>query len=94
MIKEQIEKAAKNVSIYCHCAGPTCSGCEETSERLFTAGADFVLERAKILENALEQVARNLRGAIELNPGDNKLAFVCSKVELDCEKSLKEYRGE
>ncbi len=57
-MKKQIEKAAEDQAVFCHCAGPTCSGCEETSKKLFISGANFVLDRAKILEEALEEDRR------------------------------------
>jgi hypothetical protein len=46
-IRELIGAAAKDMSQFCYCAGSTCSGCEENTEKIFNCGAIFAIRLAK-----------------------------------------------
>lgn len=47
-------KAARDAAQWCRCAGPTCSGCEANTTKVFNEGADWAHARAKVLVEALE----------------------------------------
>jgi len=61
--KTRRDEAAFDLTTYCHCPGPTCSGCEQMSMKLFTKGADWAtahwLEQAGGLVEALEEIVRH-----------------------------------
>lgn len=58
--KKLRESIAKEASQSCHCAGPTCSGCERITELLVKLGFDAAYkirkEREAVLVEALEKI--------------------------------------
>jgi len=59
--KTRRDEAAFDLTTYCQCPGPTCSGCEQMSMKLFTKGADWAtahwLGQVRRLVTALEVYA-------------------------------------
>lgn len=57
-LDELRDSLAEAVAAFCHCAGPTCSGCEETSKKLWKDGWDAAMERAQVLVDAINEILK------------------------------------
>lgn len=49
------DELADAIAVFCHCAGPTCSGCEYKTKDLFSIGWDAAMERVKPLVEAVTE---------------------------------------
>jgi len=59
------DEMATTVSQTCYCAGPTCSGCEENTKKLFSMGWDACAADAEAQEAQLVELVRELSAVID-----------------------------
>ena len=86
---EQIRKVAESVAGFCHCAGPTCSGCETQTIDLFTRGANWADSNREVMPDEPTVFFDELQWA-ELN----KWKSLAAELAKELEDALKEIHYE